>query len=150
MGGSHTSLYYHVILSTRDRRPVLHPWLRSALGEQLDAVTRRHGGGPVAVAVTEDHVHLILSIRQDVPLAHLLRQLQGDSAAWLRDHYPSLGAFAWQRGYAAFTLHADLLPRAVRYLANQGEQHCRESFEAEYRRFLQNHQVEFDARLLWR
>ena len=60
-----------------------------------------------------------------------------------------MAAFAWQEGYAAFTVSQSQKDVVVRYIANQEEHHQGRSFEEELVELLKAHQIEYDARYLW-
>ena len=57
--------------------------------------------------------------------------------------------FAWQRGYAAFSVSQGRLPSVVRYIQRQEVHHERIAFQDEYRKLLIRHGVEFDERYVW-
>jgi REP element-mobilizing transposase RayT len=80
-------------------------------------------------------------------LADLVRQMKRSSSAWI--HHHGVNKFAWQEGYAAFTVSPSQLTRVQRYIANQVEHHRKKTFEEEYVELLRLSRVEFDERYLW-
>ena len=54
--------------------------------------------------------------------------------------------FAWQEGYAAFSVSCSQLDNVSSYIANQAAHHRRMSFEAEYLELLKGHGIEHDDR----
>jgi putative transposase len=68
--------------------------------------------------------------------------LKANSSRWLGSMTPS---FAWQQGYASFSVSASLLLTVARYVLNQEAHHRKMSFEEEFRELLRPHGVEYDA-----
>jgi len=57
--------------------------------------------------------------------------------------------FAWQDGYGAFTVSKSNVEIIAEYIQDQRGHHQRESFQDEYREFLNKHSVDFDERYVW-
>ena len=62
---------------------------------------------------------------------------------------PHLHDFAWQEGYGAFTVSKPNLEAVIGYIQKQREHHQQESFQEEYRKFLQKHGIDYDERYVW-
>lgn len=56
---SYTNLLYHIIFSTKDRRPIITEACQSRLYEYIGGTIRGIGGISLAVKGTEDHIHLL-------------------------------------------------------------------------------------------
>ena len=59
MGSTFLSLHYHIVFSTKERRPFIKPTWRSKLHEYLGGTVRGLGGIPEIVGGVEDHIHLL-------------------------------------------------------------------------------------------
>jgi hypothetical protein len=57
-------------------------------------------------------------------------------------------SFAWQSGYAAFSVSQSRSAQVPRYIARQPERHARIRFEDELVSLVQRHQMEYDERYL--
>ena len=55
---SYTQLNYHLVFSTKDRRPWLGPEVMPRLREYLGGIIRNLGGQMVAANGPADHVHI--------------------------------------------------------------------------------------------
>jgi putative transposase len=60
-----------------------------------------------------------------------------------------LSQFAWQNGYAAFSVAESTLESVIEYVTKQDEHHQRLTFQEEYRAFLHRHHVNLDERYVW-
>jgi putative transposase len=57
--------------------------------------------------------------------------------------------FGWQEGFGAFSVSFSQKNNVARYIRSQIEHHARETFEDEYIRLLDKHDVEYDPRYVW-
>ncbi len=80
-------------------------------------------------------------------LADVVRELKKSSSAWVHDVAGRHG-FAWQEGYAAFTVSTTSRRAVQRYIATQEEHHCKVSFREELVPFLKKAEITFDERYL--
>jgi len=58
--------------------------------------------------------------------------------------------FAWQAGYAAFSVSESQLDGVSTYITNQQAHHQRVSFQEELIAFLERAHVQYDERYIWR
>lgn len=91
-----------------------------------------------------DHVHLLIRYRADLSHSELLQQLKGRSSKWINETFPQSGRFAWQEGYAGFTVSKSVVPGVESYIARQKEHHKRLDFRTEFLELLRRHGIEFD------
>lgn len=148
MAQSFTNLLYHLIFSTKDRRPLITLDYQPRLYDYIGGVIRGTGGISLGVDGTEDHVHVLTKLRPDRALSDVLRELKCNATGWMHDVFPRLADFSWQRGYAAFTVSQSNLEAVRRYLARQKEHHKNVSFRDEFILFLNAHGIEYDERFI--
>jgi hypothetical protein len=84
-----------------------------------------------------------------VAISDLLGRVKGLSSSWVSDNFRMRRKFAWQGGYAVFSVSPSKLADTVRYVENQREHHRHRGFQEEVRELLRAHGVEFDERYLW-
>lgn len=141
MSQTYTRLLYHVVFSTKERRPLLTPEIHSYMG----GIIKRLGGVPFNIGGVADHAHLLTSIPATIAVSDFMRDLKAGSSKWMRQRDPE---FEWQRGFAAFTVNQSIVPDVDRYIAKQEEHHAKQDFTGELKRLLELNQVEFDERYL--
>jgi hypothetical protein len=61
---------------------------------------------------------------------------------------PSL--FRWQEGYGAFSYSRSQISNVVNYIENQEEHHRNKTFLEEYKQFLEQFEIEFDERYIFK
>jgi putative transposase len=148
MSDSYTNLLYHVIFSTKDRRPLITPDYEVRLYDYIGGTLRRTGGISLQLNGTEDHVHLLAKLRPDRALSDVVRDLKANASGWLHDVFPTLEDFCWQRGYGAFTVSASHVERVCKYIARQKEHHRRISFRDEFIQFLTANGIDYNERFI--
>jgi putative transposase len=142
-------LLTHIIFSTKDRAPVLDLDVRPALHAYLATVSRNMDCECFRVGGVADHVHLAVRLSRTLTMAKLVEELKTSSSKWLKTQSPTLGTFAWQRGYGAFSVGPSDLKALLDYIDNQEEHHRTRSFQDEYRAFLKKYGIEYDERYVW-
>ncbi len=146
MSDSYTNLLYHVVFSTKDRRPLITPAYQSRLYDYIGGTIRGAGGICLELKGTEDHVHLLAKLRPDHAVSDVLRDLKANASGWMHDVFPSLKDFSWQRGYGAFTVSQSKVEEVRRYIVGQKEHHKKISFRDEFIQFLKANGIEYDER----
>ena len=86
---------------------------------------------------------------KNTSLAQLVEDVKRNSSRWIKtkgDHYRY---FAWQGGYAGFSVSQSKLETSFRYIENQKEHHKKMSFKDEYLLFLKEYGIEYNDAYLW-
>jgi putative transposase len=143
MPATHLSLHFHIVFSTKDRRPFITDSWRNRLHEYLGGLIRAADGVPEAIGGVADHVHLLVGLRATHTLAPFVQDIKQSSSRWIHE---TIGVknFNWQPGYAAFTVSVSNCGAVKEYIANQVSHHQTKTFQEEYVAFLQKHRVEYD------
>jgi REP element-mobilizing transposase RayT len=146
MSSTYLSLHFHLVFSTKNREPTIRDKWKLRLHEYLGGTIRGLGGFPEGVGGTADHVHLLIGLKATHCLADVLRELKKSSSVWVNEEIGEV--FAWQEGYAAFTVSPTARPAAKKYIANQEEHHRAKSYREELIEMLAIAEVEYDPRFL--
>ena len=129
--------------------PRSHPRFEGVCGNIIGGIVRNAGGIPIQIGGIEDHVHLLVTLRQQSGLADFLRELKAGSSGWVHDTFPEAKDFWWQTGYGAFTVSHSARDEVRKYIANQEEHHKTMSYQDELRALLVKHGIAFDEKYLW-
>lgn len=122
------------------------PNWRDRLHEYLGGTVRGLGGVPDGIGGVADHVHLLVGLRATHCLANFVREVKKASSIWSCAH--GVGEFAWQEGYAAFTISVTSRPAVRGYIARQAEHHRKMTFREEMAALLQKAGVDYDPKYL--
>ena len=96
-----------------------------------------------------DHLHLLASLNRQMSVSDALQEIKSNSSRWIHETFPKLNRFAWQNGYAAFSVSFSHIDYVKRYIQNQERHHQKRTFKEELLLLLKEHQVVFDQRYLW-
>jgi len=148
MPSTHTSLHIHVVFSTKGRVPSIDNAWRSDLHAYIGGCLKRLDAFPQDIGGVADHVHLLIGIKPVHAIADLVKETKRVSTEWVRESKRIRG-FAWQEGYGAFSVSKSAVPSVREYIQKQEKHHQRQTFQEEYREFLEKHGIDFDERYLW-
>ena len=146
MSQSLTNLLYHIVFSTKDRRPLITPDYEPRLYEYIGGIIKGTGGMPLGINGAEDHVHVLAKLRPDRSLSDVLRDLKSNASGWMHNVFPEVRDFSWQRGYGAFTVSQSNVEAVRGYLQRQKEHHTKYTSRNEFVRLLELNGIEFDRR----
>ena len=141
MSHSYAQTFAHVIFSTKDRRPAISKELQPKLWAYMAAICKNHDIHVDAVGGTDDHIHLLIRIPAALSLSKTILTIKSNSSKWINEQGQR---FAWQEGYAAFSVSASLVPHVARYINTQVAHHKRMTFETEFVALLKKHGVKYD------
>ena len=146
MGSTFLSLHYHLVFSTEERRPFLRDAWRVKMHEYLGGTVRGPGGIPESIGGAADHVHLLVGLRATHCLADFMQELKKASSVWAKENHER--EFAWQDGYAAFTVSYTHIDAVKEYIRTQEQHHRQTDFIEELKRLLARNGVEYKPEYL--
>jgi len=136
----------HVVFSTKYRRKIIAKEFQSRMWAYVAGICKNIEVFVHAVDGMEDHIHLLVQIPPTLSLAKAVLSIKSNSSRWANEQGQG---FAWQQGYAAFSVSASRIPEVVRYVQNQESHHRRMSFEEELIALLRKHGVEYDPNFVF-
>lgn len=149
MPGTYSQILLHIVFSTKYRVPLITPEIAPRLYAYMGGIVRAEKGVLFDIGGIADHVHMYLRWRTDETVANLMRAVKARSSAWVHETFPALHAFAWQEGYAAFSVSKSQEPAVKNYIANQEAHHRTQDFKAELLQLLQRHGIPYDERYIF-
>jgi putative transposase len=149
MAHTFTNLLMHLIFSTKDRVPTLEPDLKERLFPYMGGIFRELGGVPLLINGPTDHVHILAVLPAKLAVSEILNKVKSNSSGWVHKTFPMRMTFAWQLGYAAFSVSSSQKQPVLNYIADQEEHHRKISFKEEFVSFLKKHEIEYDEKYLW-
>lgn len=144
MPGTYTQILLHIVFSTKHREAMITDEIRERLYAYIGGIVRVEQGTLYAIGGIEDHVHLLVRWRADAPISDLMRTLKSRSTKWVKSEFGR--NFAWQEGYAVFSVSKSQEDAVRGYIEKQVEHHRVVGFREELVKLLDVHGVEFDAR----
>jgi putative transposase len=136
----------HVVFSTKERRKTISKDFQPRMWAYAAGICKNHGIFVHAIGGMDDHIHLLIQIPAPLSLAEAVLAIKSNSSRWANEQGDK---FAWQEGYAAFSVSSSLVPAVVRYIETQESHHEKLSFDAELLDLLKKHGVEFDPKFVF-
>ncbi|SHI48588.1 REP element-mobilizing transposase RayT [Rubritalea squalenifaciens DSM 18772] len=136
MSSTHACIYLHVVFGTKDRIPWISAEHLTRLHSYIGGCLSAAGSKALAVGGISDHVHILLRIDTTQDVAGLMRSVKRESSRWMKEQTAD-GLFAWQPGYAVFSVSPSGVEEVRRYILKQEEHHKIRSFEDEFQIMLQ-------------
>jgi putative transposase len=148
MSDTFSNLSVHVVISTKDRVPMMTKRVRKRVFPYIGGVTEELGGTVIAIGGMPDHAHLVARLPANMCVADFVRKVKANSSKWINERSMDV-KFAWQRGYGAFSISQSVVSSVAQYVRNQERHHRLRSFEEELKMLLTRHGIDFDERLLY-
>ncbi len=136
MAHSFNKIWIHAIWATKNRAPIiqksfevqLYHYIRRQFEEQ-ECPLRVINGMP-------DHLHCLFLLNAQKAVAAVIKQVKGSSSHFVNQNNLCTERFAWQTGYAAYSVSESAVTKVKAYIKNQKAHHQKKSFQEEYQAFL--------------
>jgi REP-associated tyrosine transposase len=149
MGHTYSNILLHIVFSTNDRRPLIRKSFQQRLYEYMAGVARQEFGFALQIGGVADHVHALIRLKTDISIADAMRLWKALSSKWVNETIRPNKRFAWQTGYAAFSVSQSNAPSVSRYIQDQERHHATLSFQDEFLKLLARHGIKFDPQHVW-
>jgi len=83
-------------------------------------------------------------------LSDLLQVIKSNSSKWINERGFVKGRFEWQQGFGAFSYARSQISDVIEYIQNQEAHHQKRTFLDEYRNLLEEFDVEYDSRYIFK
>jgi len=144
-----SSLLMHIVFGTKDRTPLISSDLAERLWPYMGGIVRNLKGKAIVVGGMPDHVHMLIELPPAVSAADAVRTIKANSSRWVREGADMRSKFAWQSGYAAFSVSRSNCDAVAKYIREQEDHHRKVGFKEEFLSFLKKHRVDYDERVIW-
>jgi putative transposase len=94
----------------------------------------------------DDHIHLLIQVPPSLAVAEAVSAIKSNSSKRANEQGRK---FAWQEGYAVFSVSASLVPVVVRYMQSQESHRKKMTFDVESVAMLKKQGVEFDSKFVF-
>ena len=144
-----TNLLFHIIYSTKYRKPLIKEAWQDELYGYIGGIIREQKGTLLKIGGTDDHVHILAKFSPTIAVSDMLRLIKTNSSKWVNERDDVLDRFNWQPGFAAFSVSESLSPKVDKYIGNQVEHHRHKTFKEEFLEMLEKHGIAYDERYVF-
>jgi REP element-mobilizing transposase RayT len=150
MANTYTQIHIQTIFAVQNRQSLIKNEWEVELYKYISGIIQNNGHKLLQINGMPDHVHILFGMRPVQGLSDLMKQVKGDSSKWINKNGLVYGNFSWQAGYGAFSYSKTQVPQVIKYIQNQKEHHKKSTFQEEYLKLLETHEVEFDNRFIFK
>jgi len=136
------NILIHLVFSTKQRKNLIPDKLLTILYRYLMGIGTNTHVPVLAAGGTANHLHLLIALPPDTPVAKAVQMFKANSSRWIREHAID---FQWQEGYGAFSVSASNAESVKHYIEHQSEHHARRPYEDEFVTFLRKSGIRYEA-----
>src|SRR4051812_42013292 len=130
----HTNVLLHYIWSTKARKKIITPPLKSILLSHIKSNSVEKSIFIDTMECVDDHIHLLISMSRDQTISKIAQLIKGESSNWINK--PSNAGllnnkFEWQDEYMALSVSLSTADRVRSYIRNQEQRHKKITFQEE-------------------
>lgn len=150
MTHSFSQVYVHIIYHVKDVMSLINPKDENELYKYIGGLIKISKSIPIQINGTEDHIHILCVISKNISLADFMEEIKTKSSRWIKTKGTQYRYFEWQAGYAGYSVSKSKVGVVTKYIQNQKEHHKQQTTKDEFIQFLQENEVEFDIKYLWK
>ena len=146
MAQSLCKIYLHLVFHIKTTSPKIDEIHWERLHSYIGQLVNTTGCRVIRVGGISDHIHIICLLSRDTTVSHLIEEIKRNSSRWLKSLDERYNSFAWQAGYAAFSVSQSVVDKTIEYVSHQKQHHQKTTFQEEYLNFLKLYQIDYDER----
>ncbi|MEZ5009672.1 MAG: IS200/IS605 family transposase [Chitinophagales bacterium] len=150
MANTYTQIHIQVVFTVKNRESFIRDKWKDELYKYITGIIQNHGHKLLQINGTSDDIHILIGMRPTQSLSDLIKQVKQDSSLWINKKRLIKSKFSWQAGYGAFSYSRDAIPNVIRYIKNQEQHHKQTSFLEEYKKILNEFNVEYNEDYLFK
>jgi REP element-mobilizing transposase RayT len=149
MAQSLSKLYVHIIFHIKNHHVTVRNEDKKDLYAYIGSIIKDNGSIPILINGISDHVHILCVMSKNIALAKLTEEIKRHSSRWIKTRGLYYRQFAWQGGYAGFSVSQSIHGKTKRYIENQEDHHKKKTFKEELVVFLKEYGIEYNEQYLW-
>jgi REP element-mobilizing transposase RayT len=144
MANTFSQINLHIVFAVKYREKLISEKWEDALYKYISGIVRLKNQKLLAINGMPDHLHIFVSILPSCSIADLVREIKKSSTQYVNSNGFCNKNFRWQEGYGVFSHHRNSTSQVVNYILNQKKHHSAVSYEEEFIKTLNEHEVDFD------
>jgi putative transposase len=145
MPNTYTQIYIQIVFAVKGREHFIKEPFREELQKYMTGIVNNKKQKPYAIHCMPDHTHLFVSMKADLSISDLTRDIKSNSSSFLKDRKFVPDLFSWQTGFGAFSYSKSQAPEVL----NQPEHHKKKTFRQEYLEFLEKFEIDYNPTYLF-
>jgi len=150
MPNTYTQIHIQCVVAVKYRLSVIQPLWKERLNKYITGIVQNNGHKMLAINSMPDHLHLFFGFRPTQSLSDLMRTVKGESSEWINNEKFNPSIFRWQEGFGGFSYSRSHIKSVCEYIENQEEHHKKRTFLEEYTHILNQFEIEYDDRYIFK
>lgn len=142
MSHSLHKVWLHVIFSTKNRDPLIHHNVENKIYDFIKNELNEMGCSVCAIGGMPEHLHIFFLLNPSKIFADVIKQIKGSSPHFINEQNLIQEKFAWQTGYASYSVNESVSDKVYHYILNQNKHHQTKTFMQEYDEFMKLYKIE--------
>ncbi|HMI67790.1 MAG TPA: IS200/IS605 family transposase [Cyclobacteriaceae bacterium] len=150
MANTYTQIHIQAVFAVKYRLGIIQKNWKDELFKYVTGIIRENDHRLLAINGMPDHVHVFFGMRPAQSLSDLLQVIKANSSKWINERGFVKGRLEWQQGFGAFSYSKSQISDVISYIQNQETHHQKRTFLDEYRNLLEEFDVEYDSRYIFK
>ncbi len=149
MPNTYSQIYIQIVFAVKGREHFIKESFREELQKYITGIVSNKKQKLYAIYCMPDHCHLLVSIKPDISISDLVRDIKANSSAFIKEKRFAPELFSWQEGFGAFSYSKYQSHQVVDYIINQPVHHTKRTFKEEYVDFLNKYEIDYNEQYLF-
>lgn len=136
MPHSFNRIWLHTIWATKERQPLIKPEIEQKVYEFMREQLKQIGCPVRIINGMPDHVHCLFLLNPQKSVTEIVKQVKGSTSHFINEQNLIPQKFAWQTGYAAYSVSESQQEKVFQYIKTQKQHHSLKTFQQEFDEFL--------------
>ena len=150
MANTYTQIHIQTVFAVQNRQSLIKVEWKNELYKYITGIIKNHNHKVLQINGMPDHIHILFGMRPTQYISDLMKHVKQDSSKWINNKGFVNGKFSWQAGYGAFSYTKTQVPTIINYIKNQEKHHKTKTFKDEYLELLQEFNIDFDERYIFK
>ena len=124
MSQSLSKIYIHLVFHVKSTSPRISEEDTQHLHAYIGTAINKLGCSTIIVGGTGDHVHALFVLSREVTISQMVKEIKRSSSMYLKKLHSSYNHFAWQNGYAVFSIGQSWMNTGCCSIAGSGNLTC--------------------------
>ena len=149
MANTFSQIYIHAVFAVKSRENLINNNWKDELYKYICGIVNNNQQKVYAINGVPDHVHILVSIKPNLLLSDLIRDIKSSSSKWINSKQLVKRKFYWQEGFGSFSVSQSQLDKVIGYIDNQEVHHQKLSFKKEYIGLLESYKIVYDEKYIF-
>ena len=147
MANTYSQIYIQIVFAVKGRQCFIKESFREEIQKYITGIITNKDQKMISIYCMPDHTHILVSLKPDISISDLVRDIKANSSTFIKDRFVS--DFAWQTGFGAFSYSKSQAHPVAEYISNQPDHHRVKTFREEYIDFMNNFGIDFQEQYLF-